>query len=61
MRGGISVFDMAMRIAGGLFTLMLVTSLFVNLQVSSDIHVSLSNGVMTRMIGTIARRIGETP
>lgn len=58
MRNSISVIDMIMRVAGGLFTVMLVSSLFVNLHVSSDIHVSLSNGIMTHMVGALVQHLG---
>lgn len=60
MRMSVSVIDLFMRIAGGIFMVMLVASLFINLHVSSDIHVSLSNGVMTHMVGAVVQHLGLT-
>lgn len=54
-----ALIDAVMRAAGAGFLLLLVASLFVNCRLSSDIHVTLSNGVLTEMAGRVIAAVAH--
>ena len=55
------LFDRTIRLAGAVFLAILLSGFFVNCHVSSDIHMTFSNGVLTkavtRMVDAVALRL----
>lgn len=55
------LFDRVIHLVGAIFIAVLISGFFVDCHVSSDIHVTLSNGVLTeavtRMVDAIAMHV----